>query len=145
MKLDYPIEFLTILLAALPYLFRVYWDYFRTIAKQKPIGGRKGYRVRLISTAGVAIAASLINYAIYQVPIWQHWFLSIGIFFLLFDITIALLMGKHWLYIGDPKDDASWYEANLQYLSNPLIGPFARILVMMLAFGVYYHLSLIIS
>lgn len=142
---DYPFNFVTIILALVPYGLRVYWDYFRTIAKQKAIKATGGYLLRNITTALAIILVSLVNYAITGVPIWKHISLSITTFFLLFDPTIALLMGKPWSYIGEPNDDSSWYESKLQLLNDPFISTTVRVWTMMLGIWIYYFTSYITS
>lgn len=143
MKLDYPLNLLTILLSFIPVLFRIYWDYFLIIAKNKTIGGHRGYLFHNIATASLMVGVGAINYLIAGVPIWKFFFLSWGVFFISFDIIMALLQGRHWSYIGTDKDDLSWYEQLFQILADPVVSILVRLWFMGGCIGIYYHSTLI--
>jgi len=140
MKLDFPINIITLLAAFIPLVFRLTWDYI-TIVKLKQYVNHTGHSV----VTGILMLT--LSYIIFQTDplsnIFQPLLLQWAIYWLFFDYSLNLLRGKHFFYTSGFNTNSSWFDRKI-YSQIPIqLVITAKVWFAIVAFCVYYYWSYI--
>jgi len=124
------------LLFLIPVATEVYLDFRHIAIRKQVVQHKQETAVRLIIMLGLAILDAHLS----GVHWWQSLFLEIAIFWLLFDYTLNIALGRVWWMLGN--------SAMIDKLMNEWPGfvvLFLKLWVFACAIGVYYHLPWILG
>jgi len=124
------------LLFIIPVATEVYLDYRHIKIKKQVVKHKQETISRLIIMIGLAILDAHLS----GVHWWQSLILEIAIFWLLFDYTLNIALGRVWWELGS----TSWLDQRLNQWPWFVV-LFLKLWVFACAIGVYYHLPWILG